>query len=208
MDTARAFVGCLLDLGTTRKVAELGRGLRTAAGKANWEVSWVPPPNLHVTLKFLGDIDIGLVAPLSSALAEIAQRYTALRVSVGGVSVFPSVDDPAVLFTELIQGHGAVAGLARAVDEACNALGFAREVRGFHGHVTLGRVRRAGGALGAIVPVETDCGVGMLSEVALYRSDDGRPGVEYTALARYPLEPLARQTGSPREPRDPAGSQG
>ncbi len=205
MDTARAFVGCLLDLGTTRKVAELGRVLRTAAGKAQWEVSWVPPPNLHVTLKFLGDVDIGLVEPLSCALAEIAQRYAALRVSVGGVSAFPSVDNPTVLFAELTQGHSAVAGLARAVDDACAALGFAREVRAFHGHVTLGRVRRAVGALGAIVPAETDCGVGMLSEVALYRSDDARPGVEYTALARYPLERPARQTTPPREPAERPG---
>ena len=47
METVRAFIGCVLDLGATRKVQELSRATRALADPAGWEVRWVPPPSLH-----------------------------------------------------------------------------------------------------------------------------------------------------------------
>lgn len=192
MDTVRAFVGCLLDLNTTRRVAELARALRRNAEGRGWRASWVPPPNLHVTLKFLGDIDQGLVAPLSDALAAVAQRHAPLRLAVAGVGAFPPHGAPRVLFAQIGAGHDALAALAGDVESAFAELGLPREGRAFHGHVTLARVKHAphGAGPADLAPAQAaalDCGTGQVTELTLYRSDLLRAGAEYHALARHLL---------------------
>ena len=102
-----------------------------------------------------------------------------------------------------VRGHEALAALARAVDDAYYELGLPREAREFHGHVTLGRVREAGGPLRAITPAMTDCGQAMVTEVVLYRSDLLRQGAEYLCLARHTLGTAPQESG-----QDPGRSSG
>lgn len=187
METVRAFIGCTLDLGATRKVQELSRSTRALADAAGWEVRWVPAPNLHFTLRFLGDIDQGLVEPVAEAMRSAARATPALVVGVGGLGAFPDRDAPRVLYAEVTRGHDALARLAGRIETALAALGFAKAERPFVGHMTLGRVRSSRGSLGTITPPGTDCGVGTIAAVTLYRSDLFSKGAEYIALARAPL---------------------
>ncbi len=187
METVRAFVGCLLDLGATRRVVELSRALRKALDAAGWKASWVPPPNLHVTLKFLGDVDAGTVPALSDALAAVARRHAPLRLGVRDLVAFPDRGSPRVLGVDVVEGHEALAALERDLDDALLELGFPREKRPFHGHVTLARVRHQAGALAALTLPRIDAGFAMAQEITLYRSDLLRTGAEYNALSRHPL---------------------
>lgn len=191
-DTVRAFVGCLLDLGATRRVMDLQKVLRKSAEGAGWRAAWVPPPNLHVTVKFVGDVDVELVPALSDALAVVARKHAAIRLTVGGVGAFPEEGVPRVLFARVGEGHEQLAALAASVDQAFFELGLPKEVRKFHGHVTLARVKYCppgGPTLQQIVPVgeAADCGTASITEVTLYRSDLLRTGAEYHVLARYAL---------------------
>lgn len=187
METVRAFIGCALDLGATRKVVELSRAARSLADAAGWEARWVPAPNLHFTLRFLGDIDQGLVGPVAEAMRSVARATPALVVGVGGLGAFPDRDAPRVVYADVTRGHEALARLAARLEDALGALGFARAGRPFVGHMTLARVQVSRGSLGAITPPNSDCGAGTVGAVTLYRSDLFSSGSEHVALARAPL---------------------
>jgi 2'-5' RNA ligase len=187
VDTLRAFVGCLVDLGATRRLADTSRALRRVLDAAGWRASWAPPPNLHITLKFLGEIDVGTTPAVSDALAVVARRHAPLRLGLRDLVALPDREAPRVLAVGVSEGHEALAALARAVDDACFELGFPREKRPFLGHVTLARVRHQAGALAAVPFPRVDVGVGTAHDVALYRSDLARAGVEYHSLSRHPL---------------------
>lgn len=187
METVRAFVGCLVDLGTTRRIVDLSRALRRSLDAAGWKAAWVPPPNLHITLKFLGEVDAGVAPAVSDALAAVVRRHGPLRLSFRDVVAFPDRESPRVIAVGVADGHAALAALARDVDDACFELGFPREKRPFTGHVTLARVKHQAGALAGLTPPRFDAGVGTAHDVVLYRSDLARTGAEYHALSRHPL---------------------
>lgn len=187
METVRAFVGCALDLGTTRRVVELSRAVRSLADAAGWEARWVPAPNLHFTLRFLGDIDQGLVEPVAEAVRAVARATTPLVVGVGGVGAFPDRDRPRVVYADVTRGHEALARLAGRLEAALSSLGFAKPDRPFVGHMTLGRVQVSRGPLSTITPPNSECGAGTVSSIALYRSDLFSSGAEHVTLARAVL---------------------
>jgi len=201
MDTARVFVGCSLDLAATRRAVDAGRALRKALDAAGWRCAWVPPANLHVTLRFLGDIDVGTAPALSAALARVARAHPALRLCPRGLLALPSPEAPRVLALDFAEGAEALGALARAVDDACFELGFARDPRPFRPHLTLCRVKHQGAPLEGATP-RLDAGVATASELTLARSDLTRMGAEHHALSRHPLsEARASRPEGARPPR-------
>lgn len=187
MDTARVFVGCSLDLAATRRAMDAARALRKALDAAGWRCAWVPPANLHVTLRFLGDIDVGTAPALSAALARVARAHPALRLAPRGLLALPSPDAPRVLALDFAEGAAALSALAGAVDDACFELGFPRDPRPFRPHLTLCRVKHQGGPLDALTPPRLDAGLANASELTLARSDLTRMGAEHHAISRHPL---------------------
>lgn len=202
METARLFVGCLLDLAATRRCVDAGRALRRALDAAGWRAAWVPPANLHVTVRFLGEVDVGTAPALSAALARVARAHAPLKLAPRGLLALPSPEAPRALALEFSEGHDAALALARAVDDACFELGFPREARAFRGHVTLCRVTHQGGPLDALTLPRLDAAPAVASELTLWRSDLTRLGAEHHALSRHPLgEARAARPEGPRPPR-------
>jgi 2'-5' RNA ligase len=204
METARLFVGCLLDLAATRRCVDAARALRPAVEAAGWRAAWVPPANLHVTLRFLGDTDVATAAAVGAALAPIARAHGPIKLAPRGLLALPSPDAPRVIALEITDGHEALAALAQAVDDACLELGFPRATHPFRGHVTLARVPSPDGALDALTPHlrgRLDASPAVVNEITLWRSDLTRLGAEHHALARHPLGARAHGTEGPRGPR-------
>lgn len=195
MQTVRAFLAVNLDVAATRRAADVQQKLRVACDAASWKVAWVAPPNMHVTLKFFGDIDDTLAEPIRAALASIVAKRRPLRVHAQGVGAFPTSGPPRVLWLGLSHGgvdggpSRALAELAAEIETALGEIGFARESRAFHPHLTLGRVKHAPREPGETLQplARADAGDATVTEVVLYRSDLSRRGAEYTALARLPL---------------------
>lgn len=111
--------------------------LRALLGDA---VSWPPTRALHLTLRFLGEQPPALVEPLAGALRAAASEIEPLALATAPAGAFPSIERPRVLWIGLA-AHPALARLHGLVDDACAALGLAREARPFHPHVTVGRLR-------------------------------------------------------------------
>lgn len=106
------------------------------------DVKWVRPENLHVTLKFLGEVDPGQVAAVQEAVVETCAGRPPCALSLQGCGAFPSAQRPTVVWLGLTGQVEELAGLAKGMETACERLGFAPEARAFRPHLTLGRLRR------------------------------------------------------------------
>ena len=133
----RAFIAVQIAPKTLQRILEAIGQLKLRVP----DIRWIPPSNLHVTLKFLGDIDAAKVDPIAQALQRNLHPFSRFIISAKGLGVFPDVKRPRVLWVGL---HGnRLAALASTVETALQLLGFPPEKRGFTPHLTVGRWRQS-----------------------------------------------------------------
>ena len=115
---------------------------RPSRGSAAYDaVRWTAPENMHVTLKFLGDVHRDDVRYLREEMDEVAAESSKLRLELGANGCFPGDRTPRVLWTGLGGDLRRMSSLASRLEGAMVRLGFAEERRAFTPHVTVGRVR-------------------------------------------------------------------
>jgi len=148
-------------------------------------VAWVARDNVHLTLKFLGNVETARLAEIERALAAAAAARSAFDLEVDGLGAFPTPMRPRVLWAGVAAGGAEAATLAAGVEDALAALGVPRETRPFAAHVTLGRVRepRANPRLAGALEARAPFGRQRVSRVSLMRSELSPRGARYTELA-------------------------
>jgi 2'-5' RNA ligase len=154
-------------------------------------VKWVAEENLHVTLKFLGNVAAERTGSVEAALVEAVQGAAPFEIEVAGAGAFPGPAKPRTVWIGITSGSEALAELARRIDKRLEKLGFAREDRPFRSHVTIGRVKDPHDAMD-LGPALTGAQVGVLGSalvgsIALMRSDLRPEGPIYSVLAEIPL---------------------
>jgi len=192
MDFVRAFIAVDLSL-------EVQRGLEAVLGQLQQAlrgdmVRWAPPRNMHLTLKFLGDVSIKNLDQIKAILATEAELHNAFDIHVGGLGAFPSMRRPRVIWVG-VQAPDVLGQLQHEVDMQTARLGYPQEERQFSPHLTLGRVGRNASSdeTGKIAKVLSESKVGELgtariAEVHLYQSDLNPQGSVYTRLFTAPLK--------------------
>jgi len=105
------------------------------------DIKWVASGNIHVTLKFLGDVRIDRLEEVQRALEMVCAAASPMQLTIEELGAFPSPRAPRIIWAGLKGDIEQLASLARAIDEALEPLGFARESRPFTPHLTLARVR-------------------------------------------------------------------
>ena len=193
----RCFVAVELDAPLRRALADVQRRTRGRIEKAlgpDSRVQWVRPESVHVTLKFLGDVEESRIPDLEAALRRMAAAHSVGTVEVAGLGVFPDARNPRVLWVGLREGSALIARLAEAVDRAMSEVGFPPESRPFSPHLTLARIKEGGRAVGRALesqglltesPVLGRLSVGAL---ALMQSALHSSGAVYTRLAEFALQ--------------------
>ena len=134
----RLFVAVTLPAEARDAIARLIQGLRAADLTG---VRLVDPDGVHLTLKFLGNVDSTRVPTLTGALNAVGGDAAPFALHLHGVGVFPDRRSPRVLWAGVSGDTEALAALARRVDDACANVGFAREQRPFSPHLTVARLR-------------------------------------------------------------------
>lgn len=166
-----------------RVVAELG------ACRA--DVRWVNADSMHLTLKFLGNVDIRDLVAVDETLKRVAGAAQPARGRLCDIGSFPHISRPRVLWAGVQSDGDALANLYAATDAAMSELGFPREKRRFHAHVTIGRVRgdRKLDALREAVGRQARFGSSRfaIDSFTLFESELRRSGARHTALAVYRL---------------------
>lgn len=108
--------------------------------------SWERIEKMHITLKFLGDIDEKQFTYLQRAMEETAKEFQSFVISTEGTGAFPSRGVPRILWLSVNDNSGMLSKLQSRIEDKCSEIGFKREDRAFHPHLTLARIRTAEGA--------------------------------------------------------------
>jgi 2'-5' RNA ligase len=104
-------------------------------------IRWVPVQNIHLTLKFLGDVPQDQIDSILDRLVQVARNFLPFDVYVQGFGCFPQPRKPRVLWLGLVESRDQLNRLQRDIDTELQSLGFEPESRRFHPHLTLGRVK-------------------------------------------------------------------
>lgn len=145
-------------------------------------VRWVQDANIHLTVRFLGDVDIATVANLVARAAECSRRLHIFELDLDRLELFPNARRPAAVAARLHAEAGLTA-LAEVLEETAVAFGLPAEVRAFRPHITLGRVRgRLASRPNELPALRTT--VFIAREVVLYRSVLGTGPAAYSELGR------------------------
>ena len=106
------------------------------------KIRWVRPEGIHLTLKFMGDINTDKIDALLLLLPEVATEVTPFELTLSELGCFPNNRRPRVLWAGVKGDLSTLQNLHLAVDNVVEKVGLPRERRGFSPHLTLGRVRR------------------------------------------------------------------
>ena len=166
-------------------------GVRIAVPDA--QPSWTRLNNIHLTLKFFGDVESARIDSITDALSRAVVSISPFRVSIGGAGAFPNNKQPRVLWIGVSDSSGQLHHLHESIDKACARKGFEKEARAYRPHLTIARIRKGQGARGlaeanqsfGFAPVEM-----LVTELLLFRSELSSKGSKYTVVSRHKLSDM------------------
>jgi len=192
MDTIRTFIA--IELPETVKSAlaqiqdELKREMYTC-------VKWVNPCSIHLTLKFLGEVEKTKIQSISTVVKEASLPSKPFKLSIDKSGVFPNMRRPRVIWAGIVGELDALNTLQQSIENQLVPLGFPLEKRRFSPHLTLGRVKdgtslqdcsRLGQSVSSLKivskPVFEICSVSFMQSVL------SREGATYSCLASIALQ--------------------
>ncbi len=169
--------------------------LQTEFKSAGADVAWVKPENLHLTLKFLGEIGENQVASLKEALSAVLQSCAPFDIHLEGIGAFPKTTFPRVIWVGVNQGEKQLSELAKRIEQACGPfiLSLSKDERPFSPHLTIGRIRSKEHLAPLIKQFQVAefraAASAPVTSVVLFQSILSSTGPLYTSLAEIPLQP-------------------
>lgn len=133
----RAFIAVELPKEIGQKLALLQEELK----KQNADVKWVEAKNIHLTLKFLGEIEDEIVDSLYEIMQEVAKDKKAFSLRICSMGAFPKTEAPRVIWVGIDRGDKEIKEIAKELEEKIYKIGVAKEKRDFSSHITIARVR-------------------------------------------------------------------
>jgi 2'-5' RNA ligase len=103
--------------------------------------SWSKPENVHLTLKFFGNVPKEKLPRISDAAARVASEFSSFQIRIGGTGVFPRRSRPQVLWIGVEDSSGRLSDLQQRLEEEFAGEGFPKEDRGYRPHLTIARLR-------------------------------------------------------------------
>lgn len=133
----RTFIAIEIPEEIQKRVALLAQSL----SGSGTNVRWVKQENIHVTLKFLGDVEEARIEELARSVAEVTKRMAPFEVSLSVVGVFPSMRSPRIVWVGVGEGEETIEQLQKGIEENLARIGFPKEDRKYTPHITIGRVK-------------------------------------------------------------------
>ncbi|MCK4420755.1 RNA 2',3'-cyclic phosphodiesterase [candidate division WOR-3 bacterium] len=148
----------------------------------NASVKWVEKENLHITLKFLGEVESS--SPIEEILADVGKGVEPFYISLKNLGAFPSESNVRVLWVGVDKGSDVIKDLFRNIEDGLAQLGFQKENKNFTPHITIGRVKK--GKL--LFPSHIDFSYEpfLADKITLFESTLTPKGPIYTVSGRFP----------------------
>jgi 2'-5' RNA ligase len=190
MPRIRTFIAVEMSPRVIGRAGDLIDKLRVAAA----EINWVRPQQMHLTLKFLGDVPDTETPDICRVASDVAAAFEPFEITLRGAGAFPNPQQPRTLWIGIVDGADELKQLQAALDDALKTrLGYAKEQRGFHPHLTIGRVKRElPGGRGELTHLleqhaHFDADLAVVDELVIFSSFLSRKGPEYNALGHAEL---------------------
>ena len=125
----------------TEEIRKTLEKLQEELKRSGADVKWVTPKNIHLTLKFLGDLNEKRLPQIKEALEEVAKNNSAFPLRFSTLGAFPNMNSPRVIWAGIDQGDNETKAIAIELEEKIAKIGIPKEKREFSSHITLGRTR-------------------------------------------------------------------
>jgi len=181
-DTLRTFIAIPLP----ENVISFISGIQERVKAYGFKASWSRPEGIHLTLKFLGDIDSGDAEIAGEAMSQAVKESLPLSLAAKGLGVFPGIKRPRVIWVGLKGDTFPLIELQKKIEEHLKAAGFPKEDRPFRGHLTLARIKgetdpkKLAEAMKKFGEAESETFTA--DQVVLFRSELKPSGAVYTRL--------------------------
>jgi RNA 2',3'-cyclic 3'-phosphodiesterase len=186
-DTLRTFIAVEIPENIISGIRDLQQDLK-AFGV---DIRWIRPENIHLTLKFLGDVPAADIDNIFEVISGTAEGISSIPLQAKGIGVFPGVKRPRVLWVGLTGQLELLTRLQKILDANLKGIGFPPEKRPFEGHLTIGRIKTKSDskifvdALMAFRSFESETFVA--DRIVLFKSELKPSGAVYTDLASATL---------------------
>jgi len=185
--TIRSFIAIELPEAVVALLDRVQQDLRSLRLKAGW----VQPQNIHLTLKFLGNIKTDDIEKIGGAMKAAAQGFESFTLTAGGIGFFPGIKRPRVIWVGVGGQTSQLFALQRNLEDRLAAVGYPKEKRSFKGHLTLGRFRDgpAPDAIRRVLEEYADFGKEEFTthRIVLFKSDLKPSGAVYSQLLQAEL---------------------
>lgn len=184
----RTFIAIDLDPEIKKTLADFVSRLKKTGPK---NIGWVQEKGMHFTLKFLGQTDDAQDAPIMDLLKAITAKYGCFQMALRGTGYFPPNPKYLRVIWVGVEDQPILSALQREIESGLEKLGFPREKRAFHPHLTLGRVRFPADLKPVLDELEKDketlFGEMRVQKITFFQSQLKPTGAEYTVLGESGL---------------------
>ncbi len=202
MKTVRCFLALNLSVETARAISDEQKKLKETCDTAGVQVRWVPPQNMHVTVRFLGQITEPMIRVLKDNLERATRSIAPFDMEMKSIGAFPDTLAPKVIWAGVGSDDSQLERLYLAVAKVLEDTGFKNDSKPFKSHVTIGRVKEGSAGISSCMEDTEGLGFGRthVRDLVCYRSDLHHKGADYHLLWRLPL------TGRVRREKEPEAS--
>ena len=162
--------------------------------------SWTRVENIHLTLKFFGNVDVNRIPAISDAISRAAKEFSPFQIGIGTTGVFPKPSRPQVLWVGVSDPSGQLVSLQRQLENEWARKGFDKEDRAYQPHLTIARIRKPDGArrlTDAHLQMKFELSEITIKELVVFRSELSSKGSKYTALFRQDLHDNPEKSCNP-----------
>lgn len=185
--TIRAFLAIGLPDDIKQELAAIGRDLELLV--PNKAIRWVPPENIHLTLRFLGDTRLEILSEVSEGMVDVCRDFHPFLLSLNKIGCFPNPRRPRIVWVDVEGNLNALQSIQKRIGQVLEPLGWDIERRKFHPHLTVGRVKNSLHVANSRLPwgKETRPVSFTVDAVTLYESVLKSSGAIYSVRDQYKL---------------------
>jgi RNA 2',3'-cyclic 3'-phosphodiesterase len=190
-NTTRLFVAVFPPTEVARRLAEAASAM--ARGLSPKAVAWTRLEQIHLTLNFLGNVESAKLDDVQRVVEAACRHGERHVLRAHGIGCFPSPARPRIVWAGIGEAVAILEELKRTLDESLGSLGYAPDMRPFHPHLTIGRIKLLNGGdrrhLAATLPAwsEVDFGSWTVERIDLMRSALAPAGAKYALIQSFTL---------------------
>ena len=152
--------------------------------------SWSRVENIHLTLKFFGNVELDRIPAISAAATRATEQFSNFEIRVGNTGVFPRPSRPQVLWIGVDDPSGNLSALQKQLETECAAAGFPKEDRAYHPHLTIARLRKPESSR-RLADTHLEMTFSPITvpvhDLILFRSELSSKGARYTPISQHQI---------------------